>query len=64
MYDEVFDPRRSDDGCDETTPMPRQARLHSARRKSLRATALVGGLAAAGVAMQLLIVWLYASQQG
>ncbi|RFP26364.1 hypothetical protein D0T25_00085 [Duganella sp. BJB488] len=62
MYDEVFDPRRSDDGCDEAAPLPRRARLDHARRKSLRATALVGGLAAAGVAMQLLIVWLYAAQ--
>ncbi len=62
MYDETFDPRRGDDGSDDAAHKPRLARLHSARRKSLRATALVGGLAAAGVAMQLLIVWLYASQ--
>lgn len=58
MYDETFDPRRYDDGCEEFTA---SQRLRRAQQKSMRVTHVVFGVAVLSMTMQLLIVWLYAS---
>ncbi|MYM26852.1 hypothetical protein GTP58_00775 [Duganella sp. CY15W] len=56
MYDETFDPRRSDDGCEESIATQRLLR---AQRKSLRAGYLVFAVIALSAGMQLLIEGLY-----
>ncbi|MYM68326.1 hypothetical protein GTP45_16030 [Pseudoduganella sp. FT55W] len=56
MYDETFDPRRSDDGCEESLAVQRLLR---AQRKSLRAGYVVFAVIALSASMQLLIACLY-----
>jgi hypothetical protein len=55
MYDEIFDPRRSDDGCESIATQ----RLLRAQRKSLRAGYLVFAVIALSAGVQLLIECLY-----
>ncbi len=58
--DDTFDWRRDDDSCADSGA---GAQLRRAQRKTLRALYLVGGLAAASMTVQLLILWLYGSGQ-
>lgn len=62
-HDDTFDWRRCDDSCAEPGESTASARLRRARRKTLRALYLVGGLAAACMSVQLLILWLYGGGQ-
>ena len=59
MNDEVFDPRRYDDHCDECQPGLRQY-WHRGQQRALAAMAVTIGVVAAGGLMQLVIYFLYA----
>ncbi len=59
-HDDTFDWRRCDDSCVESAA---SVRLLRAQRKTLRALYLVGGVGAASIAAQLLILWLYGGGQ-